>query len=191
MADEEEDDEEEDDDAASMDSAADADAALLDEFDDEAELAQLEALLAAAQQPHASAYELLGYHEPPADGDEFVRRYLELEACFVLAVKHGRVDVAELLRDDSLDVELVTDVNDGPVVHIAALRGHGAMVEFLVANGVSVRQVDQWNRTPATVAYAHGHDALGDMLRAHDAAVAAAAAAAEAAAAAAAVAAAQ
>jgi hypothetical protein len=151
----------EDDDAASVDSdgaaafiaganaaAADADAAVLDVADDEAEMAQLEALLAAAQQPHASVDELLGYG-PTADAEEGHRRYMDLVRRFLLAAKHGRVDVAALLVEHLLHVDDTWDEHGRAAAHFATLRGHGAMLQFLIANGADVDHAD--GRVPHAV----------------------------------------
>ena len=183
---------EEEDDAASMDSetgaaiaAAADDADHLNEDGAERELARLAAVFEAAALPHTSAFELMGYREPAADAADMRWRQNHLDDLFFTAAKHGRVDVAELLKDAVtppfarhaavVDRDMVGHFYE---VQVATVRGHGPMLQFLIANGADVTRRDLCNRTPAEVADQNGHAAIAAMLRNHAAAAATAAAAA-------------
>ena len=91
-----------------------------------------------------------------------------IDNAFVYACMHGHIDAAKLLLDKGAAINVIPGGFDyaGTGLHYAALNGHRAMVEFLLAHGAdrSVRDT-KVNSTAAGWADHGGHPDLSDLLR--------------------------
>lgn len=86
---------------------------------------------------------------------------------FVYACMHNRMEVAKLLLAKGADINAIPPGFDysGTALHYAALRGHRAMVDFLLENGANPNIKDsKVNNTPAGWAAYGGHEDLKDYL---------------------------
>lgn len=87
---------------------------------------------------------------------------------FVYACMHGHVDAAQLLVNKGAEINAIPDGFDyaGSGLHYAALNGHRAMVEFLLAHGADRDLKDtKVNSTAAGWAEHGDHPELLDLLR--------------------------
>jgi ankyrin repeat protein len=87
---------------------------------------------------------------------------------FVYACMHGHIDAAKLLLDKGAEINAIPPGFDyaGTGLHYAALSGHRAMVEFLLAHGADLNLKDaKVGSTPAGWAEYGGHPELLDLLR--------------------------
>lgn len=87
---------------------------------------------------------------------------------FVYACMHGHVDAAKLLLEKDAEINVVPGGFDyaGTGLHCAALNGHRAMVEFLLATGADPNVKDtKVGSTAAGWAEYGGHAELLDLLR--------------------------
>ena len=90
---------------------------------------------------------------------------------FVFACMHGHIDAAKLLLDKGAEINAIPGGFDfaGTGLHYAALNGHRATVEFLLANGADRTLTDtKVHSTPAGWAEHGGHPDLRDLLNAED-----------------------
>ena len=87
---------------------------------------------------------------------------------FVYACMHGHIDAAKLLLDKSAEINIIPGGFDyaGTGLHYAALNGHRAMVEFLLAHGAD-RNIKDTKVGGAAANWAEygGHADLLDLLR--------------------------
>lgn len=86
---------------------------------------------------------------------------------FVYACMHGHIDAAQLLLDKGAEINVIPGGFDyaGTGLHYAALNGHRAMVEFLLAHGADRNIKDpKVSSTPAGWAEHGGHADLLDLL---------------------------
>ena len=86
---------------------------------------------------------------------------------FVYACMHGHIDAAQLLLDKGAEINAIPGGFDyaGTGLHYAALNGHRAMVEFLLAHGADRNVKDtKVGSTAAGWAEHGGHPELRDML---------------------------
>src|ERR1051325_2724455 len=87
---------------------------------------------------------------------------------FVYACMHGRIDAAQALLDHGAEINVVPGGFDyaGTGLHYAALNGHRAMVEFLLAHGADRDIKDtKVGSTAAGWADHGGHPELRDVLQ--------------------------
>jgi ankyrin repeat protein len=87
---------------------------------------------------------------------------------FVYACMHGHVDAAKLLLDKGAEINAIPGGFDyaGTGLHYAALNGHRATIEFLLAHGADRSIKDtKVNSTAAGWAEHGGHKDLVDLLR--------------------------
>jgi len=87
---------------------------------------------------------------------------------FVYACMHGHIDAAKLLLDKGAEINVIPGGFDyaGTGLHYAALNGHRAMVEFLLAHGADLTLKDtKVGSTAAGWADHGGHPELRDFLR--------------------------
>ena len=87
---------------------------------------------------------------------------------FVYACMHGRIDAAQALLDHGAEINVVPGGFDyaGTGLHYAALNGHRAMVEFLLAHGADRDIKDtKVGSTAAGWADHGGHPELRDLLQ--------------------------
>lgn len=87
---------------------------------------------------------------------------------FVFACMHGHIDAAKLLLEKGAEINAIPGGFDyaGTGLHYAALNGHRAMVEFLIANGADRNVKDtKVGSTPAGWAEYGGHPELLELLR--------------------------
>jgi ankyrin repeat protein len=88
---------------------------------------------------------------------------------FVFACMHGHIEAAKLLLKKGAEINAIPGGFDfaGTGLHYAALNGHRAMVEFLLANGADRTLRDtKVHSTPAGWAEHGGHPDLRDLLEA-------------------------
>jgi ankyrin repeat protein len=81
---------------------------------------------------------------------------------------HGHIDAAKLLLEKGAEINSVPGGFDyaGAVLHYAALNGHRAMVEFLLAHGADRKLEDtKVGSTAAGWAEYGGHPELLELLR--------------------------
>ena len=86
---------------------------------------------------------------------------------FVYACMHGHIDAARLLLDKGAEINVIPGGFDyaGTGLHYAALNGHRAMVEFLLAHGADRSVKDtKVSSTPAGWADYGGHPKLRELL---------------------------
>lgn len=86
---------------------------------------------------------------------------------FVYACMHGHIDAAKLLLDKGAEINVIPGGFDyaGTGLHYAALNGHRAMAEFLLAHGADPTIKDtKVNSTAAGWADHGGHPELRDLL---------------------------
>jgi ankyrin repeat protein len=86
---------------------------------------------------------------------------------FVYACMHGHIDAARLLLDKGAEINVIPGGFDyaGTGLHYAALNGHRAMVEFLLAHGADRNVKDtKVSSTPAGWADYGGHPKLRELL---------------------------
>jgi len=86
----------------------------------------------------------------------------------VYACMHGHMDAAQLLLAKGAQLNAIPGGFDysGTALHYAALNGHRAMVEFLVAHGADVQIKDtKVGQTAAGWAEYGGHPEIRDLLR--------------------------
>jgi uncharacterized protein len=86
---------------------------------------------------------------------------------FIYACMQNQVDAANLLLQKGAEIDAIPPGFDyaGTGLHYAALRGHRAMVEFLVAHGADVNVKDtKVGSTPAGWAEHGGHPEIKDYL---------------------------
>jgi ankyrin repeat protein len=86
---------------------------------------------------------------------------------FIYACMHGHLDAAKLLIEHGAEINVIPGGFDyaGMGLHYAALNGHRAMVEFLLANGADKSIKDsKVNNTAAGWADFGGHPDLLDIL---------------------------
>ena len=87
---------------------------------------------------------------------------------FVFACMHGHIDAAQLLLDKGAEINVIPGGFDfaGTGLHYAALNGHRAMVEYLLAHGADRNIKDtKVGSTAAGWAEHGGHNDLLDLLR--------------------------
>ena len=87
---------------------------------------------------------------------------------FVYACMHGHLDAAQLVLDKGAEINVIPGGFDyaGTGLHYAALNGHRAMVEFLLALGADRNLKDtKVNSTASGWADYGGHPELRDFLR--------------------------
>lgn len=87
---------------------------------------------------------------------------------FVFACMHGHLDAAQLLLNKGAEINVIPGGFDyaGAGLHYAALNGHQAMVEFLLARGADRNLKDtKVGSTAAGWAEYGGHPELLDLLR--------------------------
>ena len=87
---------------------------------------------------------------------------------FVYACMHGSIDAARLLLQKGAEIDAIPHGFDyaGTALHHAAVNGHRAMVEFLIAEGANVNVKDtKVGGTPAGWAEYGGHLELRDFLK--------------------------
>ena len=87
---------------------------------------------------------------------------------FVYACMHGHIDAANLLMEKGAEINAIPDGFDyaGTGLHYAALNGHRAMVEFLLAHGADRNLKDTKVGTTAAGWAEHGgHPELLELLR--------------------------
>jgi ankyrin repeat protein len=87
---------------------------------------------------------------------------------FVYACMHGHIDAAKLLLEKGAEINVIPGGFDyaGTGLHYAALNGHRAMVEFLLAHGADRTLKDtKVNSTAAGWADHGGHPELRDLLQ--------------------------
>jgi ankyrin repeat protein len=87
---------------------------------------------------------------------------------FVYACMHGHIDAVKLLLDKGAEIDAIPGGFDhaGTGLHYAALNGHRAMVEFLLANGADRNVKDtKVGSTAAGWADYGGHRNLCDLLQ--------------------------
>jgi hypothetical protein len=87
---------------------------------------------------------------------------------FVYACMHGHIEAAKLLLEKGAEINVIPGGFDyaGTGLHYAALNGHRAMVEFLLAHGADRTIKDtKVSSTPAGWADHGGHPELRDLLR--------------------------
>jgi uncharacterized protein len=86
---------------------------------------------------------------------------------FVYACMHGRIEAAQLLLEKGAEINAIPGGFDyaGTGLHYAALNGHRAMIEFLLAHGAD-RQIKDTKvgATPAGWAEHGGHKELFDLI---------------------------
>ena len=86
---------------------------------------------------------------------------------FVYACMHNRLEAAKLLLQEGADIDAIPPGFDyaGTGLHYAALRGHRAMVDFLLQHGANPNLKDtKVNNSPAGWAAYGGHQDLKDHL---------------------------
>ena len=86
---------------------------------------------------------------------------------FVYACMHGHIDAATFLLNTGAEINVIPGGFDysGTGLHYAALNGHGAMVDFLLARGADPTIADQKvGGTPAGWAEYGGHPELKAVL---------------------------
>ena len=86
---------------------------------------------------------------------------------FVYACMHGHIEAAKLLLEKGAEINAIPDGFDyaGTGLHYAALNGHHAMVEFLLAHGADRTVKDtKVNSTASGWADYGGHPNLRDLL---------------------------
>lgn len=86
---------------------------------------------------------------------------------FVYACMHGQIEAAKLLLEKGAEINVVPGGFDyaGTGLHYAALNGHRAMVEFLLAHGADRNVKDtKVGSTAAGWAEYGGHPELNDLL---------------------------
>lgn len=91
-----------------------------------------------------------------------------VDNAFVYACMHGHIDAARLLLDKGARINAVPGGFDyaGAGLHYAALNGHRAMIEFLLAHGVDKTVTDAKIGSTAAGWAEHGnHPELLDLLR--------------------------
>ena len=91
-----------------------------------------------------------------------------VDNAFVFACMHGHIDAAKLLLDKGAEINAIPGGFDfaGTGLHYAALNGHRAMVEFLLARGADRNIKDtKVDSTAAGWAEHGGHNDLLDLLR--------------------------
>jgi ankyrin repeat protein len=91
-----------------------------------------------------------------------------IDNAFVFACMHGHIEAATLLLAKGARLDVIPGGFDysGTALHYAALNGHRAMVQFLVAHGADTRIKDtKVGQTPAAWADYGGHPEIRDMLR--------------------------
>jgi ankyrin repeat protein len=87
---------------------------------------------------------------------------------FVFACMHGHIDAAQLLLDKGAEINAIPGGFDfaGTGLHYAAVNGHRAMVEFLLAHGADRNVKDtKIGSTAAGWAEHGGHQDLLDLLQ--------------------------
>jgi ankyrin repeat protein len=87
---------------------------------------------------------------------------------FVYACMHGHIDAAQLLLDKGVQINVIPGGFDyaGTGLHYAALNGHRAMIEFLLAHGADKTVTDTKVGSTAAGWAEHGkHRDLLDLLR--------------------------
>lgn len=87
---------------------------------------------------------------------------------FVFACMHCHIDASKLLMEKGAEINAIPGGFDyaGTGLHYAALNGHRAMVEFLIANGADPNVKDtKVGSTPAGWAEYGGHPELLELLR--------------------------
>ena len=87
---------------------------------------------------------------------------------FIYACMHGHIEAAKRLLERGAQIDAISGGFDyaGTALHYAALNGHRAMVEFLIARGADVRIRDtKVGQTPAGWADYGGHPEIKDVLR--------------------------
>lgn len=87
---------------------------------------------------------------------------------FVYACMHGHIDAAQLLLDKGAEINAIPGGFDyaGTGLHYAALNGHRAMIEFLLAHGADRTIKDtKVHSTAAGWAEHGGHTELLDLLK--------------------------
>ena len=103
----------------------------------------------------------LGLQKWPQDQQGIVNN------AFVFACMHGHIDAAQLLLEKGAQINAIPGGFDfaGTGLHYAALNGHRAMVEFLLANGADREIRDtRVNAVAAGWAEHGGHTNLLDLL---------------------------
>jgi hypothetical protein len=86
---------------------------------------------------------------------------------FVYACMHNQIDAARLLLQKGVQIDSIPSGFDysGTGLHYAALHGHRAMVDFLIAQGANVNVKDtKVHSTPAGWADHGGHAELKNYL---------------------------
>jgi hypothetical protein len=96
--------------------------------------------------------------------------YAELVSeAFYISSRNGHVEVARFLRDKGADINC-RGFFGASGLHWAAMNGHTAMVEYLIAQGANLRMRDQqFNSTPLGWAYEGKQQEIADFLEAQGA----------------------